>query len=151
MVFEAGALIGALNLEPPRSNPLPNELRLQLLLLHGFADRGAALCAASERLAVSIGARHAQVSAHQGEWPLEVYARRGFVEIDRMFDSNIDVTTFDNGRFAARESATLRMETLKGRLDDEAFLERYHAATLAMMRDVSAAIPFIPWAYPFWR
>ena len=68
-----------------------------------------------------------------------------------MFDSNIDVTTFDNGRFAARESATLRMETLKGRLDDEAFLERYHAATLAMMRDVSAAIPFIPWAYPFWR
>ena len=27
----------------------------------------------------------------------------------------------------------------------------YYAATLATMRDVPAAIPFIPWAYPFWR
>ena len=33
MVFESGALIGAINLEPPRSNPLPGELRLHLRLL----------------------------------------------------------------------------------------------------------------------
>ncbi len=41
LVYTAGELIGALNLEPPRSSPLPNELRLQLLLLRGFADRSA--------------------------------------------------------------------------------------------------------------
>ena len=68
-----------------------------------------------------------------------------------MFDSNLDVTTFDNQRFAARESATLRVETLERRLDDEALLERYYAATLAMIRDVPAAIPFVPWTYPLWR
>ena len=151
LVYAAGELIGALNLEPPRSSPLPNELRLQLLVLHGFADRGAALCEMAERLAASIGARHVQVNAQQGEWPLEVYAGRGFVEIDRMFDSNLDVTTFDHQPFAARASAMSHVETLEGRLDDEALLQRYYAATLAMMRDVPAAIAFVPWAYPLWR
>ena len=53
LIFEAGQLIGALNLEPPHSNPLPNELRLQLLLLYGFADRAAVLCETAEHLAVS--------------------------------------------------------------------------------------------------
>ena len=151
LVYAAGELIGALNLEPPRSSPLPNELRLQLLLLRGFADRGAALCIMAEREAVSRGARHLRVSVQQGEWPLEVYMQRGFIEIDRMFDSNLDVTTFDSEPFAARASAALHVETLTGRLDDEAFLERYYAATLAMLRDVPAAVPFVPWTYPFWR
>lgn len=151
LVFEAGELIGAINLEPPRSNPLPNELRLQLLLLYGFADRGTELCEAAERIATEIGARYVQVSAQQGEWPLEMYEERGFTEIDRMFDSNLNVTTFNPERFATREPALLRVETLEGRLDDEPLLEHYYVATLAMMRDVPAAVPFIPWAYPLWR
>ena len=151
MVFEAGALIGALNLEPPRSNPLPGELRLHLLLLPGCATSGAALCDAAERVAVKIGARHVQVSAQQGEWPLEVYGQRGFVEIDRMFDSNLDLTAFNPVRFAARASPELRVETLQGRCADEAFLRRYYAANIEMMRDVPAAVPFVPWAYPLWR
>ncbi len=151
LVYAAGQLIGALNLEPPHSSPMPGEVRLQLLLLAEFVDHAAALYGTAERAAIAIGARYVQVNAQQGEWPIAFYEQRGFNEIDRMFDSNLDVTTFNPQPFAARASAALRVETLSGHLDDEAFLERYYAANLAMMRDVPAAVPFVPWTYPFWR
>jgi len=55
LVFEAGALIGAINLEPPRSNPIPGEVRLQLLLLAEFVDRADSLYEAAERAAIATG------------------------------------------------------------------------------------------------
>lgn len=153
LVLESGELVGALNLEPPRSSAIAFEMRLQLLLLAEFVDRAATIYEAAERAAIAIGARYVQVNAQQGEWPLAFFEKRSFIEIDRMFDSNLDVTAFRFEDFAARleESRGWHVKTLQERLNDEAFMERYYAATIAMMRDVPAAIPFVPWAYPFWR
>jgi GNAT superfamily N-acetyltransferase len=149
MALENGQIIGALSLEPPMSNAVSGEVRVTLATPPEHAD---AMLLEGVRVARDLGATALRAYVQEGTPRHALFVRHGFTEADRMWDSALKLEGFDFSTFEAdAHPSGLRVKTLEGHLEDEAFLRAYHAAIVEIIADVPSAVPFAPWSFEVWR
>ena len=155
MVYEGGELVGAINLQPPLSSPQPDESQLQISLLPAFVNRAEAVYARALEEARRLGAKRLRAGCKEDFWYHDFLLRHGFTELERMWDSDLELADFDPAQFeSVRERsrvAGMTVGTLAQFVGDPEFLKRYYDATVEILRDVPAALPFEPWSFELWQ
>jgi GNAT superfamily N-acetyltransferase len=155
MVYEGSELVGAINLQPPLSSPQPLESQLQISLLPAWLDRAEVVYERALEEARRLRATRLRAGGKEDFWFHNFLLRHGFTELERMWDSNLELMRFDPTQFAAvqerSKAASMTVETLAQHVSDEAFQKRYYDATIEMLRDVPAALPFEPWPFELWQ
>jgi GNAT superfamily N-acetyltransferase len=155
LVYEGSELVGAINLQSPLSSPQPLESQLQISLLPAWLDRAEAVYERALEEARWLGATRLRAGSKEDFWYHNFLVRHGFTELERMWDSDLELGIFDPAQFeSVRERsrvAGMRVETLEGRVTDLDFLRRYYDATIEVLRDVPSALPFDPWSFKVWQ
>lgn len=154
----AGRMIGAASTGTWRHNPLPGYFALSLWLVPGEQSEAHADLL-FERVEAAA-ARHAPdvlvTGAREDRWQLPFLLAKGFRETDRMFTSQLDVTTFDPVRFEAfaerSRAAGVDVRPLSS-FDwrNDAFQRRWYELAITLLADVPTAHAFQPWPFETWQ
>lgn len=154
----AGRMIGAASTGTWRHNPLPGYFALSLWLLPD--EQGEAHADVLFGQVEAAAARHAPevlvTGAREDRWQLPFLLSKGFRETDRMFTSQLDVTTFDPSKFSAfaerTRAAGVEVRSLSS-FDwrNDAFLRRWYDLAITLLADVPTAHPFQPWPFETWK
>ncbi len=89
-------------------------------------------------------------------WPeYKFYNSKGFTVYDRMWASNLDVTTFDSQPFERylekSERAGIQVKTLaEFPHHEDSFRRNWYALIIELLQSVPSADPTVPWSYETW-
>ncbi len=154
MVEAGDKVIAWIQYETPR-NPLPGalELRYRVLPGHEFLTQPLWDFALSEMKPLQP---RVLISREREDWPeAAFYLSQQFTEYDRMWASNLDVTTFSARPFEpslqrAREAGITFRTLAEFPYTDDAFRKRWYELLITLLRDVPSAEPMEPWSYETW-
>ncbi len=89
------------------------------------------------------------------EWTfwLDFYEERGFGELERMWESRLELGTFSPERFAgtAERPADITFKTLAELPDDEATQRLLYTVVVELLGDVPFHEPLNIWPFPVWQ
>jgi GNAT superfamily N-acetyltransferase len=155
LVYEGSELVGAINLQSPLSSPQPLESQLQISLLPAWLDRSEVVYERALEEALRLGATRLRAGSKEDFWYHNFLVRHGFTELERMWDSNLELRSFDPAQFESvmtrSTSAGMSVQTLAQHVSDKEFQRRYYDATIEILHDVPAALPFEPWPFELWQ
>jgi GNAT superfamily N-acetyltransferase len=155
VIWSDGVAIGALNLETPVNSPEPAELNVLIALVPAQRARVDAVFTFALQEATKLEARLLRVFAKEDFWLYDFFLERGFSEADRMWESHLELSTFDETPFQttvdrARASG-LEVGTFEQHRTEPGFVKRYYDAIIEMLYDVPTATPFQPWSFETWQ
>jgi GNAT superfamily N-acetyltransferase len=155
LILLNGETIGALNLETPMNNPEPDELDVVIALVPAHHARVDAVFAFLLEEAARLEAKLLRVNTKENFWQYAFFLERGFTEFDRMWESYLELGTFDETPFRAtleRAGATgLEVRTFAQHALEAGFVKRYYDALIELLHDVPTATPFQPWSFEMWQ
>ncbi|AFZ68743.1 GNAT family N-acetyltransferase [Deinococcus peraridilitoris] len=156
LLDRGGQVVGSAVIGTPRYNPQPGASMLNLHLHPQAQSAAGQLYDFAVREAQALGARILVAGAREDWWELPFLQARGFVELDRMWGSTLDVREFDPAPFAAFQLKSAQQGIQVRPLaelpyQEEAFQRRWYALIIELLGDVPSASEFHPWPFETWQ
>jgi GNAT superfamily N-acetyltransferase len=155
VIWSDGRAIGALNLETPINSPEPAELDVVLALVPAHRARVDDLFAFALKEALKLEAKLLRTTVKENFWAYDFLLGRGFVEADRVWESDLELSTFVETPFQATleraRASGLEIGTFAQHRAEPGFVRRYYDAMIELLYDVPMATPFQPWPFELWQ
>lgn len=154
LALENGETVGAVRFDTPRMRPVPGEFDVRVA---APPERRGLEGALYERLLgelAPLGPRVLRARVREDSHLYPFYLERGFSETERMWQSTLDLETFDPAPFAwapERSAAGVAVRTLAQLRGGEDWERRHYALMIELLSDVPWGEPFIPWPFELWR
>jgi GNAT superfamily N-acetyltransferase len=152
MVELEGQAVGVAEYESPRNAPKAHAYEVRYGVQPGLEGMVPALWALLMEQVSRLKPKELQTQAREN-WPeYGFYLSQGFVEVDRRWDSVLDLADFDPTPLSRPLARGIELKPLSELpYTQDIFQRAWYDLELKLLRDVPFSEPLVPWAFEVWQ
>ncbi len=152
LVEVGGLVVGLVEYESPRNSPKPDAYEVRYRVRPGFEGHVPTMWAFLMDKVLRLNPKELQTHGREDWEEYRFYLTQGFAEVDRRWDSALDLSSFDPApleRSLAKDIQIKPLSELPYR--EEAFQRAWYDLEIELLRDVPFSEPLVPWTFEVWR
>lgn len=152
MVEIEGRVIGIAEYESPRNIPKAHAYEVCYCVQPGLEARVPAVWAFLIKEISRLEPIELQTHAKENWVEYRFYLTQGFVEVDRRWDSVLDLSRFDPAPLKRPLAQGIQLKPLSEMPFMEEYFQRaWYDLEIELLRDVPFSEPLVPWAFEVWQ
>ncbi|MCX7783862.1 MAG: GNAT family N-acetyltransferase [Meiothermus sp.] len=152
LVEVGGRIAGVIEYESPRNSPKPDTYEVGYRVRPGFEARVGAMWAFLMNEVSRLNPKELQTHGREDWEEYRFYLTQGFVEVDRRWDSVLDLSRFDPTPLKRPLAKDIQIKPLnKLPYSEESFQRAWYDLEIELLRDVPFSEPLVPWAFEVWQ